>query len=243
MPSAAEKSFLKDLAATLGPPRLHPHPNKFDLLMEQAVNSRGEALSDQKYGPNMVDGIGPLAKPVVRLWEAGFDAIPTMFKYLDHRRITLQDQNGDGASIWRGMNTAGYHRVCDVAADDIRTALEGGPDYYSVEPRESAGAYRSTTPDMQIAAVKAMWPKWLALKKRGELRVMMERLASYDEEEKGALDTVSTDGARAYPLRVLARKYRGALTAFYRRCKFEHERDQIADALDEFRPVGQSRLR
>lgn len=233
-PSAAEKSFLRDLAAPPG----RTVSNRFERLMEQTVNSQGEALSDQKYGPNMVDGVEPLAKPVVRIWEAGFDAVPTMFKYLDDRRITLSGENGDGASMWSGRNTAGYHRVCDLAADAITTALGVGPDYYSVDARESEGGQRSSTPDMQIAAVKAMWPKWLALKRRGELPVMLARLASYDEEERGALDTVSTDGARAYPLRVLARKYRSALVAFYRRCRFEHERDQIEEALADIKSCG-----
>jgi hypothetical protein len=227
--SRDEKSFLLDLAASLRRPMPPKGRSRFDDLMEQTVDAKGEALSDQKYGPWRDAEVDELAVPVVKLWEAGFDAVPTLFRYLDDRRITLLGVPRHPTIL--DVDRAFYHRVCDVAADLIETAVVGGPDYYATERRESGVNVRQSSPDDHIRAIKALWPKWLAEKKMGEARVLLARMKEFDEEERGALDTVSTDGARAYPLRVLAYKYPHALMRFYRHVKFSQESSQIYDAL------------
>lgn len=239
-PSKAEKSFIEDLQASAGPAPAYPNPNRFDRLMEQTLTAKGLALSDQKYGPwsgygfddgnPAGDSNADIAKPVRELWEAGFDAIPTMFRYLDDRRITTLGADGTGAITGRA-----YHRMCDVAADDIVTALEGQPDFYSRPIREwdDPGPDDAYPPDDQISRVKASWPAWLALKNRGERNVLLGRMKEMDQYEHGALDTVSTDGLRAYPLWVLAIKYRSTLVNFCRHAKFRHERIQIEAVLYE----------
>jgi hypothetical protein len=151
-----------------------------------------------------------------------------MDRHLNDRRIT-QLGRGDRPSSY----PAYYHRVCDVAADVIDVCLYGEGDYYDCE-ESNPSVIRSpeVSNDAHIAKLRVDFPKlWRAARREGERSHYLNQLKALDMFEKGALDTVSTDGVRAYPLRVLAAKYPKDLLKFYLRVRYEAESRQIGEAI------------
>ncbi len=219
-----ERSFLDDLDASARSHDPTSESSRYDRLIDELITARGEALSDQKYGPWSKELKARLATPVVQLWEAGFDAVPALFRHLDDRRIT---QLGTTSHLDHPF----YHRICDIAADIIEMNLDLGNGYYACDYRDEPRTSGRTSPDDRIFKTKSLWSKWLAKKNTGERRFLLDQMKELDHDEKGALNHISTQGARAYPLRVLALKYRPQLVEFYRHVRYEEEGEQILEAL------------
>ena len=150
-----------------------------------------------------------------------------MIRHLDDRRITRLGSGNDAYTF--------YHRICDIAADIIEVCLTCEVDYYSVEVRENGpGSRNNTSNARRISELKKAIPKlWSAAQKEGESIHYLNQLKALDQPERGALDTVSTNGLRACPLQVLKKKYSEDLLKFYVHVKFKTESEQIGEALLE----------